>query len=325
MANELIESGSFGVKYTPAILEMERFDDMEEAIKVFADKYDGLTFTADEKQGASAARSELISIRDAIETERKNVKKEYNKPLKKFETKAKSLVSMIDKPLDNIRDGLKVIETAERERRNDILMDYIGKESAKKNVAPEELEYSLSWTNATNFTSKYQPTAKLKEEIAAAIDNLAKENEHKEAQKKILIGFCEAKDIDPSGWIAQLEYRSATEIMDSINADIQRKKEVEQLKIERDRELKKAEEKAAETKGSNKEETFQHSFPLPDQDEVEDDSIQSLEDESKGLITNRIEVTGTVEQLNDLNKFLVANGIKVKQIEDEFIVDDLPF
>ena len=48
-------------------------------------------------------------------------------------------------------------------------------------------------------------------------------------------------------------------------------------------------------------------------------------EEDEPLITNVIQVTGTIEQLNELNEFLVTSGIIVKLVEDEqeYMEDDL--
>lgn len=301
--NELVENSSFGLVYRPAELEMKNYDEMKDMVDGYAEKYRGLVFTRDEKGGATQARSELIMLRDAIDTERKNVKREYNKPLQAFENKIKTLTKMIDEPLNDIRDGLKVIDEAERAEREDALNRLLEEKLKGSNIAMDELERDERWLNKGNWTAKLKPTAKFEEEVNAAIDQVVKEKERKEAEKRVLIQFCEAQGIDPAGWLGQLEYRNAVEVIDLINLDRQRK---EQLAKEQEQKAKEHEE-----------------FMKRQQEIIQEAQQEEVKEE---VITNTIQVTGTVAQLNALNAYLVDSGIQVKLVEDEvFALDDLPF
>lgn len=320
MANELIENSSFGLKYTPAKLEMERYDDMKEAVKTFADKYDGLVFTADEKSGATEARSELIAIKNSLESERKNVKREYNKPLKEFESRVKDLVTMIDKPLNDIRDGLKDIEEGEREERERALQSILESLTKDSTVSIDQIEQPSNWLNKGNFTSKLKPTSKFEKEIESAIKEKEREIEHEAAQKRIVKEFCESKEIDPGGWLQQLEYRSATEIMDAINQDEKRRKEKEEQQRQMEEEIAKKKEEVQESPFEVEPETEPEVEPIPEL-ELEEE----FEEDEEELISDVIEVTGTAQQLRELNDYFKSSGIKVKKVDDVYAIDDLPF
>ena len=317
MENDLIENSSFGLKYTPAKLEMERYDDMKEAVKTFADKYDGLVFTADEKGGATEARSELIAIKNSLESERKNVKREYNKPLKEFEAKVKDLVEMIDKPLNDIRDGLKDIEEGEREERERALKAILESLTKNSSVSIDQIETPSSWLNKGNFTSKLKPTSKFEKELESAIKEKERELEHEAAQKRIVKEFCESKGIEPGGWLQQLNYRSATEIMDTINQEEQRRKEREEQQrlMEEERQKEKAQESPFEVADSEPE----------IEEEPEYEPEEEIEDDEEELFTDTIEVTGTAQQLRELNEYFKSSGIKVRKVDYVFAIDDLPF
>lgn len=321
MTNELIENSSFGLKYTPAVLEMERYEEMEEAVKSFADKYSGLVFTAAEKNGATEARSELIALQNSLEAERKNVKKEYNKPLQEFETKVKKLVDMIGEPLDDIRDGLKVIEEGEKERREGALQSILTEMLKDSTVSIEQLEIPNSWMNKGNFTSKLKPTTKFEKELNQAIESKEREIEHKEAQKRILTNYCETKEIDPSGWLQQLNYRSATEIMDVINQEEKLKKEKARLAQEREA----REKEAAQALAKEFEETQKVEKTEIEMEAETGTQPASQFEHVEEVYTDTIEITGTAQQLKELNEYLKSSGIKVKKVEDSFVLDDLPF
>ena len=315
MSNELeiIQDSTLGTIYEPATLEMHKFDEMKELVQGFSDKYTGLAFTRADKKGAEEVRSKLLEVRDKFEKERKIIKRAYNEPLSAYEAKIKELKGLIDVPLNQIRDGLKEIEEAEREERVEALDKVL---EIKLEGIGVEIAIPATWLNKTMWTSKLKPTTKLNEEIDKMIADAVKEKEYREMQVKVLTEFCNAQDIDPAGWVSQLDHRNAMEVIDLINMDKERK-----ARIAADQERRAAEHEAFLLK--QKEE-------LAAIEEVEIVEVAPIEEpepmgEDEPLITNVIQVTGTIEQLNELNEFLVTSGIIVKLVEDEqeYMEDDL--
>ncbi|MED0689931.1 DUF1351 domain-containing protein [Bacillus licheniformis] len=310
-------NSSFGLEFKPAELNMKNYDEMKELVQSYADKYKGLVFTRDEKGGANEARTELLGLQNAIEAERKNVKQVYNEPLKEFERKIKELTAMIDEPLNDIRDGLKVIEEAEKAEREDALNRLLDEKLTESTISLDELEKDEKWLNKGNWTAKLNPTKKLEAEIDTAIEQAEKEKERKESEKRILTEFCKAQDIDPAGWISQLEYKSAMEVIDLINLEKERKA---RLAAEQEQKRKEHEEFMAKQQAAKQEsEAFaeQEQTVAPGPEAV-------INPEEK--ISNVIRVTGTVGQLMKLNEFLIASGIEVEEvIMPDVSIDDLPF
>ena len=315
MSNELeiIQDSTLGTIYEPATLEMHKFDEMKELVQGFSDKYTGLAFTRSDKKGAEEVRSKLLEVRDKFEKERKIIKRAYNEPLSAYEAKIKELNSLIDVPLNQIRDGLKEIDEAEREERIDALDKLLEIKLADTSVS---IERNASWLNKGMWSAKLKPSTKLNDEIDRAIADAVKDKEYREMQVKVLTEFCKGQDIDPGGWVSQLDHRNAMEVIDLINMDKERK-----ARIAADQERRAAEHEAFLLK--QKEE-------LAAIEEVEIVEVSQIEkpepiQEDEPLITNVIQVTGTIEQLNELNEFLVTSGIIVKLVEDEqeYMEDDL--
>ena len=315
MSNELeiIQDSTLGTIYEPATLEMHKFDEMKELVQGFSDKYTGLAFTRADKKGAEEVRSKLLEVRDKFEKERKIIKRAYNEPLSAYEAKIKELNSLIDVPLNQIRDGLKEIDEAEREERIDALDKLLEIKLADTRVS---IERNASWLNKGMWSAKLKPSTKLNDEIDRAIADAVKDKEYREMQVKVLTEFCKGQDIDPGGWVSQLDHRNAMEVIDLINMDKERK-----ARIAADQERRAAEHEAFLLK--QKEE-------LAAIEEVEIVEVAPIEEpepmgEDEPLITNVIQVTGTIEQLNELNEFLVTSGIIVKLVEDEqeYMEDDL--
>lgn len=319
MSNELeaIRESSLGTMYEPATLEVNRYGEMKEIVQGFADKYTNLAFTRDDKKGAEEVRSKLLEIRDKFESERKTIKKAYNEPLNEYEGKIKELNNLIDVPLNQIRDGLKEIENAERAERNEALNKVLEEKNEGLDI---EITAMSTWTNAGMWTNKLNPTKKLNDEIDKVIQDAVKEKEYKEAQIKILNEFCKAQDIEAAGWVSQLEHRNAVEVINLINLEKERKD-----KLAAEQEQKRIEHEAFLAKQ-------QDELSLMEQAEVsETPFVEPLNNvQHEQVLINVIRVKGTQNQLNDLNFFLINNGIEVEFVADEtkmipYAIDDLPY
>lgn len=324
MSNELevIQNSTLGTIYEPATLEMNKFDEMKAIVQGFSDKYTGLAFTRADKKGAEEVRGKLLEVRDKFEKERKIIKKAYNEPLNAYEAKIKELNSLIDVPLNQIRDGLKEIDEAERDERIDALDKLLETKLADMEIS---IEKNSSWLNKGMWSATLKPSKKLIEEIDKAIADAVKDKEYREMQVKVLTEFCKGQDIDPAGWVSQLDHRNAMEVIDLINMDKERK-----ARIAAEQERRAAEHEAFLLK--QKEE-------LAAIEEVEIVEVSPIEEpepiqEDEPVITNVIQVTGTIAQLTSLNEFLVTSGIRVELVaipmdaeepeqEQEYMEDDL--
>jgi len=319
MKNELeeIRESNLGTMYEPATLEVNRYGEMKEIVQGFADKYTNLAFTRDDKKGAEEVRSKLLEIREKFESERKTIKKAYNEPLNEYEGKIKKLNSLIDVPLNQIRNGLKEIENAERDERSKALDKVL---ELKFEGLDIEITAHSTWTNAGMWTSKLNPTKKLNDEIDKLIQDVVKEKDYQEAQVKILTEFCKAQDIEPAGWVSQLEHRNAVEVIDLINLEKKRKQE-----LAADQEKKRIEHEAFIA-------NQQEELSIIEKAEVsETPFIEPLNNVSfEQTLINVIRIKGTQSQFNGLNDFIINSGIEVEFVADEtttipYAVDDLPY
>ena len=315
MANQdlqAIEQSKVSVTFEPAKLEIKNYEAMKQAIENMASFYDNQVITREEKKGAESSRAELINMERQLEEERKRIKAIYNKPLNEYETQMKELVSTVQRPLNKIRDGLKEIEQGERDERESVLIKYLIEKSEEFNlpemgIEVEQLQQS-NWLNKGNFTQKGVGT-KLANEIESVIEAAIKEAEQKETNRKVILSFCETVEVEPEGWLAQLEYKSPTEIMQTIQDKLKADKERLE-RIERDRkELTVLEEKNAQTLEIEVVEPFE---PI-------------VIEQQEPIIMDTIQVRGTLTQLKALNAWAVVNGVEVTPYEPGFVLDDLPF
>lgn len=318
MGNELTTARKIDLDFATASLEITNYDELKAEVEKYADKYKGLVFTRDEKNGASQARSELKALYDAIENERKNVKSVYNKPLQEFENQIKVLTDLINIPLNDIRDGLKVIDEAEKAEREEALNNLLAGKLEEAELLPEDIKKVPQWLNKGSWTPKLKPTAKLEAEIDVAIQLAVKEKARKETEVKILTEFCKAQDIEPAGWISQLEYKSAMEVIELINLERERKERL--LKDQEERQ--KQHEAFIQKQAQEAEERAQFAQSAPTVSKPE-------------TFSSVIKVTGTADQLNALNNYLITSGILVEEVPESVpskdtdggavTLDDLPW
>lgn len=92
------------------------FEELKTQLASSLELYTGLVVTEDGIKSAKEDRAKLNKLREALETKRKEVKKECMAPYTDFEGKVKELVCLIDKPIAAIDAQLK---TYEEQRRAD--------------------------------------------------------------------------------------------------------------------------------------------------------------------------------------------------------------
>lgn len=294
MANELIEKNTFKLDFKPAELKINNYDEMKELVSNYSKKYKNLVFDPEDKKGLTQARQELLALRNALDTERKNVKAVYNEPLNEFEDMIKDLTEMIDEPLETVREGISAIDEAEKEARKEALNDLLERLTKDTSISIDDIEKDDRWLNKGNWTGKLEPKGKFEAEIENAVEAAIKEKERHETEKRILKEFCKAQDIDPAGWISQLEHRNAMEVIDLINLEKQRKE-----KLAADQEAKRKE---------------YEEFQMKQQQAKDEADLFIDEIVVEETITNTIQVTGTISQLQALNEYLKGSGITVKQV-----------
>lgn len=312
--NELMtmQEGTFNYDFKPATIEIKDYDNLVKTAEMVANHYNGLVFKNSTLSEINESHRELNSFINGLNESRLNVKRQYNEPLKEFEEKIKSLTNTLNRPLQDIKGARDKILEAQEEARKEALIDHLERQLEDSDVRLEDLTVESSWTNKGNWTEKLNPRKTLSDEIKQHIEYVQEEFRKKVADRKILETFLDDKGMEHGGWIAQLEYRESLEIIQDIQRAEEKRKQKEQQ-----------EKDAAERRLQEK------TIKVEDMMEKSVNKIveREFEEVPPRLITERIEVTGTVEQLNQLNQFLVSSGIKVQPIIDETnnVEDGLPF
>lgn len=324
MANELMETNTFKLEFKPAVLEIRNYDEMKELVTNYSEKYKNLVFDPKDKKGLTQARSELLALKTALDTERKNVKSEYNKPLDEFETLINDLTGLIDEPLEKTREGIAAIDEIEKQAREKALNDLLERLTKDTGVSIGDIEKDARWLNKGNWTSKLEPKGKFEAEVENAVKAVIEEKERRETEKRVLEEFCKAQGIDPAGWVSQLEHRNAMEVIELINLDKQRREKLEAEQKEkaaaREAEQERLRKEYEEAMANNQQAKDEADLFVEDLERNEPKFTPMTENEHREahqqepLITNTIQVEGTRAQLLALNEYLKGSGIKVKQV-----------
>jgi cysteinyl-tRNA synthetase len=163
--NELTATTGFKVLYTPSQIAIEGETELNQLVEKTVKYYSSLVFTDQNVAEALEAKKDLKALFDALEAQRKDVKREYSKPLVEFESKLKSLADKVKVVSDDINKGIKEFDEKQKLIRQENLIAEITRLAEPAGVDPNEIEIAASWLNKGSFTGTGNLVKKVKEEI----------------------------------------------------------------------------------------------------------------------------------------------------------------
>lgn len=135
------------VEQTPAVISAN-FDDVKAGLQNMMQAYAGLEVTEENIPERKKDVATLRKIRKAIEDKRKEVKKDYNKPLDVFEKRCKELVAVVDTEIKHINDSLDVYEEKRKaDKRIQIMHLYASNIGEFAGIIPLDSIYDKRWEN----------------------------------------------------------------------------------------------------------------------------------------------------------------------------------
>lgn len=264
-------------KAIPAVIDFN-FEELKEEISNRLAYYNTLIVTEDSIKDAKTDRANLNKLRSAIDTRRKEIKKQYLKPLDEFEGKVKELLALIDQPIGAIDGQLATFEDTRKEgKRKEIEAAYatiVTDELA--DIIPLDRIFDQRWLNATMDMKKVEEAMKALVKRTRA-ELLVVESVEPENAAAVRLKYKETLDFD-----AALKYRSA--LKSAAEAEKQRQIQTP------------AEEPKQPTAVAREPEIA----PAAHQDEK--------------LYTLRLQFALTMKQANALKQFLADNGINYEKI-----------
>lgn len=265
------------------------FTEVAEKIKAIVEQYKGTILTEDNVTYVKNVKSQFVSLRTAIERERREYKKVYIIP------HANLINSMCDELLQLIAEGedaltmqLEEYDNKRKEELTKILKDYI---AMNCDLTEEEKAKVVLKKEYYNKTQKEEDTYN---DIDAQIEALKQAKKDREAAIMLIESELEGTNIPSQPYIRQLEYHDATEVILQIKAD---KKRMEEEKKAKDVVIK---------------ETTSEVY-LPEASDSQ--QILDIEESTEEIRTRVVQIWYTASQAEKLNKFFRECGIKFKFIK----------
>jgi len=282
-------------KALPSVIDFN-FEELKTELAERLDHYNNLVVTEDGIKDAKADRAKLNKLRTAIDTRRKDIKKEYLKPYDEFEGKIKELTVLIDKPIKAIDTQLADYE----ERRKEAKLEKV-REAYEENIEPtiEEiipLQRILDpkWLNATtSMKSVVEDLTGWNSRVNA--DLLALDTVEPEYQAAVKAKYVDTLDVSRA--LAHRDELKAAE-------EAFRAREAEKKAREEERLAREA-KKAAEAQPEPQRQTLK----IETEEKVE---IPTEPAEKKYLL--RLEFSVTKEQAIALREFIDQNQIEYQKI-----------
>lgn len=112
--------------------------------------YASMVVTPEAIGDARKTRANIRKVKDSIESQRKAIKKLWNKPYEEYEAKCKELTGIVDNAVTNIDGQIKEMETAEKMAKRDRLEVLFSEQSADvaEYIRFDDI-FDSKWLNAT--------------------------------------------------------------------------------------------------------------------------------------------------------------------------------
>lgn len=134
------------------------FEELKRELTERLDHYNNLVVTEDSIKEAKGDRATLNKLRAAIDTRRKEIKKQFLVPLDEFESRVKELLALIDQPIGAIDGQLATYEEMRKqEKRTQIEEAYATIVTGElADIIPLERIFDSRWLNATMDMKKVE-------------------------------------------------------------------------------------------------------------------------------------------------------------------------
>jgi hypothetical protein len=130
------------------------YDEVKQKLENYLGLYKGLVYTDNTIGNAKKDRANLNKLADGIETERKAVKKEYDKPYNDFKAKVDSLVALITNVNSDIDTKVKEYEAKAKDAKKAEIKICYDENIKFKDIVPLESIYQKEWENQTYSMKK---------------------------------------------------------------------------------------------------------------------------------------------------------------------------
>lgn len=307
MTNEIAATElKFSADITPSTIEIFNYDVLKEGINEVVKKYDGLVLTAADIKDAKEIKTKLNKLNKAMNDRRIEIKKAVNVPLDEFEAKIKALTNEVNRVLAPISESIKLAEEGERLQRESEINKMIREMVTPLNYTIEQININEKWYNKTAKVND------VKKEVEYQIKELDEIGRRLKEDTTAVNSYANANNIESDAYIMLLE--EGFQLSDVF------------LRIDKEKDrresIKKAEEARKIREQQMIEEQKERDLKIKEAQELQEQEVKERKtefetteyapfEEKSAVVTNVIEVTATIEQLQALNEYMKMNKIKV--------------
>lgn len=285
---------NLSVNFKPGTID---FPQAQELKKLVADKLKqtkGLVATDESIKATKASRAEVNKLKKAIGDVRKEYKRAWNAPFELFESTLRALESDCDSASKELKLTIDGFEEQQREERKQKVQALIEEMAPNYGIKPEDLPIADKWL--LKSTSQKTITQEIGEQMKVLV-NLYKERDE-------IVKKCMKNDLAPARYIEMHKNgMSYIDVANTIESDLIAKEETADL-FKQAKQAEVAEQKAAMVDiGDGR---------LVDENGEVKQELQ--------LVTFTLK--GTKEQLDNVARFCITNGVKVvKASERETVIE----
>ena len=292
--NNLATLENLSVNFKPGTIDFPQAEELKKLVAGKLDQTKRLVATDESIKATKASRAEVNKLKKSIADVRKKYKTAWNTPFELFESTLRGLEKDCDDASQELKLTIDGFEETQREERKQKVQALIEEMAPNYGVKAEDLPIADKWL--LKSTSQKTITQEIGEQMKTLV-NLYKERD--EIKKK-----CIKSGLAPAQYIKMLESgMSYIDVSNEIEADlIDREKTADLFKQTKQAEV--AEQKAAMV-------------------DIGDGRLVDKNGEVKHelqLVTFTLK--GTKEQLDNVARFCITNGVKVvKASEREAVIE----
>lgn len=129
------------------------FEEIKTEVAEKVEMYKGLVYTEEQIKEAKADKAKLNKFVEALESKRKEIKKECLAPYETFEKKIKEITAIINEPIMLIDKQLKDYETKQKQAKQEEILAYFNEVNLNEWL-DVELIWDSRWLNASLSMAK---------------------------------------------------------------------------------------------------------------------------------------------------------------------------
>lgn len=285
---------NLSVNFKPGTIDFPQAGELKQLVAGKLDQAKGLVATDESIKATKASRAEVNKLKKAIGDVRKEYKRAWNVPFELFESTLRGLEKDCDDASQELKLTIDGFEEMQREERKAKVQALIEEMAPNYGVKAENLPIADKWL--LKSTSQKTITQEISEQMKV-LANLYKERDE-------IVKKCMKNDLAPAPYVEMHENgMSYIDVSNKIESDLIAKEETADL-FKQAKQAEVAEQKAAMVNvGDGR---------LVDENGEVKHELQ--------LVTFTLK--GTKEQLNNVARFCITNGVKViKASERETVIE----